>query len=442
MESTDHRAVRRRGGLCRGGRERQVEAGAPLVRIRAARRRAPTQRTPVALAGLEATVPPGTPPCERVYAALRGYLLGYDLDPATVREMLARQRGSARPPRRPIPACCAARTASWTCSPRSARCTGRAAETEPEDALTAGGTQEYLLSYLQWLDADRAGLPDDYRRRLEQALQRYGVEGLERTAALEEAVVWMFRSFRRVAELVPAITGDPRAAAAPPARARRRWPTRTCAPGSTGCPRRPRAATRSSPNWPGRAVPLPGRATAVRRGGRGVQPRRAATSTRCAADPDGRRPARTRGPAGRLPAAAARGAAAPLADRRRPGLRRALLEIYTRRFYRIRELREFGSPNADGWQLCIADYDLDDKRIHLVTAYAPAGRTARAGPGRGRHLRTADPTARPRDIAACDLGDLPARRDTADAATRSRPRSTSCSAAAGSAGRCGAWTSR
>ena len=73
-------------------------------------------------------------------------------------------------------------------------------------ALVTGSTQEYLLSYLQWLDADRAGLPDSYRRRLERALQRYGVRGLDRTPELEEAVVWMFRSFRRVGELVPAVT--------------------------------------------------------------------------------------------------------------------------------------------------------------------------------------------------------------------------------------------
>ena len=79
-------------------------------------------------------------------------------------------------------------------------------EIDPEMALLTGSTQEYLLSYLQWLDADRAGLPDSYRRRLEHALLRYGVRGLDRTPELEEAVVWMFRSFRRVAELVPAVT--------------------------------------------------------------------------------------------------------------------------------------------------------------------------------------------------------------------------------------------
>ena len=74
-------------------------------------------------------------------------------------------------------------------------------------ALLTGSTQEHLLSYLQWLDADVAGLPASYRGRLARALRRYGVDGLERTPELEEVVVWMFRSFRRVGELVPAVTG-------------------------------------------------------------------------------------------------------------------------------------------------------------------------------------------------------------------------------------------
>ena len=81
----------------------QVEAGAPIVRIAtpdidegpAARRR--RHRRP------RAAEPPGDASCERVYDALRSYLLGYDLDPGSVRTMLSRQRDSARPRRRPTP---------------------------------------------------------------------------------------------------------------------------------------------------------------------------------------------------------------------------------------------------------------------------------------------------------------------------------------------------
>ena len=63
-----------------------------------------------------------------------------------------------------------------------------------------------MLSYLQWLDADRAGLPDWFRERLARALARYGVDSLERTPALEAAAVWLWRSFRRADKLEPAVT--------------------------------------------------------------------------------------------------------------------------------------------------------------------------------------------------------------------------------------------
>ena len=144
--------------------------------------------------------------CERVYDALRSYLLGYDLDPGSVQTMLSTQRElsqTAAPADTDLMRCEDALLDLFADVSSLYRPRG---EIDPEMALLTGSTQEYLLSYLQWLDADRAGLPDSYRRRLEQALLRYGVRGLDRTPELEEAVVWMFRSFRRVAELVPAVT--------------------------------------------------------------------------------------------------------------------------------------------------------------------------------------------------------------------------------------------
>ena len=64
--------------------------------------------------------------------------------------------------------------------------------------MDQNSTQEYLLAFLQWLDADRAGLPERYRRRLERVLARYGVDSLGDRGGLERATFWMFRSFSRV----------------------------------------------------------------------------------------------------------------------------------------------------------------------------------------------------------------------------------------------------
>ena len=184
----------------------QVEAGAPVVRIATSETAAGYAGGAVDFAGLAAAELPGTAPCQQVYEALRSYLLGYDLDPGSVQTMLSRQRRlseTAAPADTDLLRCeddllDVFADVSSLYRPRG--------EIDPEDALVTGSTQEYLLSYLQWLDADRVDLPDSYRRRLEQALHRYGVRGLDRTPELEDAVVWMFRSFRRVGELVPAVT--------------------------------------------------------------------------------------------------------------------------------------------------------------------------------------------------------------------------------------------
>ena len=50
------------------------------------------------------------------------------------------------------------------------------------------------------------GCPTSFVERLEKALARYGVHGLDRTPELDAAVVWMFRSFARVIALVPVVT--------------------------------------------------------------------------------------------------------------------------------------------------------------------------------------------------------------------------------------------
>ena len=49
-------------------------------------------------------------------------------------------------------------------------------------------------------------LPAGYRARLERALGRFGVSSLERTPALESALMWLFRSFTRVGELSPVVS--------------------------------------------------------------------------------------------------------------------------------------------------------------------------------------------------------------------------------------------
>ena len=352
----------------------QVGTGAPLLRIRQTDTATGTVGAePVDLRGMESRPAPGTPPCDRVFGSLRQYLLGYDLHPADLSRLLVEQRrlGELSPP---------ADAGLLRCEdglldlfaevgglyrPRT--------ETQPDDALTATSTQEYLLSYLQWLDPDQAGLPEAYRSRLEVALARYGTTSLPRTPELEAAVVWMFRSFSRVDELVPVVLSilerRLRAVAllAPLADQQMRA-------------RLDRIATSTQGRYP--AVAELARDVRFRYFDEPVldavvdaeydETERVMDAV--AADPEG---------AGRQEAVARlvrspqpqRGA---LLRRRLgatdPAFRKVLLEVNTRRHYRIRELRDLRFDEHDGQLMCVADYDWENKHIHLVVGYAELSR--------------------------------------------------------------------
>ncbi|MFC4534115.1 carboxyl transferase domain-containing protein [Sphaerisporangium dianthi] len=132
-----------------------------------------------------------------VYEVLNGCLLGFDLDPRQ-----ADQAGLAKSLPPDDPGLMAAEEefldlfadVSGLCRPLP----------EPGESRHASA-QEYLLSYVQWLDPERAGLPQGFRALLLRVLARYGVTTLERTPQTEEAVVWLFRAFHRAHELAPAV---------------------------------------------------------------------------------------------------------------------------------------------------------------------------------------------------------------------------------------------
>ena len=66
-----------------------------------------------------------------------------------------------------------------------------------------------------------------------------------------------------------------------------------------------------------------------------------------------------------------------------------LLEVYTRRFYRIRELRGLQIREHDGRLLGTADYDHEGRPIHLVTGYARLEELPELSMTIARHLATA-----------------------------------------------------
>ncbi|HSK25847.1 MAG TPA: carboxyl transferase domain-containing protein [Jiangellales bacterium] len=369
----------------------QVGAGAPLLRIRAADQPSVTTTVPgtVDLSGLEARPAPGTPMCERVFGSLRAYLLGYDLDPGALKRLLVEQRrlGELSPPDDPGLLSCEDGLLDLFAEvgalyrPRT--------ETQPDDTLTASSTQEYLLSYLQWLDADRAGLPGDYRERLAAALARYGVGGLDRTPELDAAVVWMFRSFSRVGELVPVVLSvlerrlSAGAVLAPLANDDMRARLDRLATSAQGRhqavaelardvrfhyfdePVLESLVTREYAETERVLDELqadpggPGRDAAIQRLVRSPHPQRGALLRRWLATDD-------------------------------PEVRKTVLEVYARRFYRIRDLRDLRFEQRGDDLLCAADYDWGNKHVHLVVAHTELDRLPRLAEAVAAHLAESD----------------------------------------------------
>ena len=413
----------------------QVSAGAPLLRIRATEPASLPVEEPgeVDLEGLEIRPVPGTPPCDRVFGSLRNYLLGYDLDPATLKRLLVEQRRLGEVSPRMTPACCAARTRCSTCSPRWAGSTGR----RPRPSRTTPSWRPARRStcsptYSGWTRT-RPGLPQAYRGLLEAALERYGITGLDRTPQLESAVVWMFRSFSRVGELAPVVVSilerRLRAGAVlqPLADAEMRGRLDRLIASAQG---RQQGIADLARDVRFRYFDEPVLEALVAAEYEKTEQRLDALG----ADPCGPDRARfidrlVRSPQPQRGALLRRWLGTADAD-----MRATLLEIYARRYYRIRELRDLHVDQRGDDILCASDYDWENKHIHLVVAYTALDGLPEAARAVAAHLEH-EPTDRQVVVDLATWRDGPRIRWT------SWPRrSRSCSAAATSAARRGGST--
>ncbi len=80
------------------------------------------------------------------------------------------------------------------------------------DGLPIGGEavhspREYLHSYLHSLDVDRAHLPEHFRAKLSRVLAHYGIDGLDRTVALEDAMFRVFLAQQNLGALASTLNG-------------------------------------------------------------------------------------------------------------------------------------------------------------------------------------------------------------------------------------------
>ena len=115
--------------------------------------------------------------------------------------------------------------------------------------LRVHSSREHFHAFLQSLDVERGGLPDQFRDRLARVLAHYGVTDWDRTPQLEEAV---FRIFLAQQRSPPTYSSPPRSSSAgsPSLRLRKSWPAR---PGTfwSAWSGPPSCGSPSSATWPG-----------------------------------------------------------------------------------------------------------------------------------------------------------------------------------------------
>jgi len=191
-----------------------VEAGAPLVRVEPrVEEDAEAPDTPqIDFGELVASHEPGARLGAREHlGALRSLIMGFDVSVQEARRLVAgfEEARSQLPSDDPellggeleilkIFAELAELSRNWPAR--------EGEEPDEEEGERLRNPREHFRAYLRSLDVEREGLPETFRARLARALARYGVHDLERGPELEEAVYRIFLAHQRAPSHLPTVT--------------------------------------------------------------------------------------------------------------------------------------------------------------------------------------------------------------------------------------------
>jgi acetyl/propionyl-CoA carboxylase alpha subunit/acetyl-CoA carboxylase carboxyltransferase component len=350
----------------------QVESGQPLLALEpeGARGAATDGGQPTSLDALDDDGDEEADPearCIRRLDALRRQILGFDAEPGEAGRGLDGWRAlcTALPPDHPellrredellavfadVCALFEHRTADWDAAARERR--------TPE---------EYLLLYLRTLDPRAAGLSPAFEERLRRALAHYGIEELVRTPELEECLFWIARAHQRLDAHASIALGilerrlDPRVALADETGERFRELLDRIVTGMAG---RHQGVSDLAREVRWRLYDRPFFEEIRERAWRDAEGRLESAARE--ADPERRRghvSALVECPQPLAPLFGLRFEAAE------PALRELMLEVLTRRYYRIRELENFRASERAGRSFATADYVLDGRHVHAITTH-------------------------------------------------------------------------
>jgi acetyl/propionyl-CoA carboxylase alpha subunit/acetyl-CoA carboxylase carboxyltransferase component len=147
-------------------------------------------------------------------AALRSLVLGYYIDERETRPLVrglasARTELSADDPGLLVGEIAVLQVFADLCTLSRNRRAGDGTDSDTESAVDAEASrnpQEYLYAYLRSRDADAEGLPESFRIKLRRALAHYGVKDLEPAPELDSALYRMFLAHRSAGEHVPVVS--------------------------------------------------------------------------------------------------------------------------------------------------------------------------------------------------------------------------------------------
>ena len=192
-----------------------VDAGAPLLSIEPliAQGAAAPDATRISFGTSAGASEPGALPRAREHLdALRSLIMGFDVSVQEARRLVGEfhRARNQLPPDDPellhgeleiltIFADLAELSRNWAAAEREDL------ELDEEAGERVRTPREHFRSYLHSLDVEREGLPEAFAARLARALGHYGVHELERGPELEEAVYRIFLANQRAPSQVPAV---------------------------------------------------------------------------------------------------------------------------------------------------------------------------------------------------------------------------------------------
>ena len=355
----------------------QVGAGAPLVRLE------------VTVAGrdeqddqprLPFDAPAVADDNEQLLADLRSLIMGYDIGSREARDLVARLEDSppAPPPGEPVLLRSELDILTVFADLAELSRDRPPVEQSSDEEERVHSPREQFHSFLRSLDAEREGVPEPLRRSLVRALGHYGVQELRRGPELAQACFRIFLAHRRAASQLPAVSA-----------LLNRLLRQSDEPSESV-----REELRQTLD---RLIV----ATQLRHPAIGELARRVRFSLFDLPTVQAARERAHTAVSEQLDILAANPGAPDYADRIEAvvanphpligllgerltegvGPNEPLLEVLTRRYYKIRELRDVRRVERDGRQFITASYDREGRQVRLVTTLADAGEIGAAAAG-------------------------------------------------------------